>query len=102
MLAKLKEYYPEKAAAVGDPTLARLLPLGTQRAAKYEITSDRGGMLFAVLMFAFGHQFDIDPMFPWIEKALTDDRGDPDQRAERVATKTLTFASRAVINLDRR
>jgi hypothetical protein len=102
MLAKMKEYYPEKAAAVGDATLARLLPLGTQRAAKYEITSDRGRMLFAVLMFTFGHQFDTDPVFPWVEGTLTSDRpDDPDRRAERVANKTLAFAARAVANLDR-
>jgi len=96
MLAKLKEYYPEKAATVGDKTLAGLLPLGTKKAARYEITSDRGGMLFAVLMFAFGHQFDTDPRLPWVEGTLTADRADPpDRRAERLATKTLAYAARA-------
>jgi hypothetical protein len=98
MVAKMKEYYPEKAAVVGDPTLARLLPLGSQRAAKYEITSDRGGMLFAVLMFVLGHQFDTDPRLPWIEGTLTADRADtPDRRAERLATKTLAYAARAKV-----
>jgi hypothetical protein len=97
MLAKMKEYYPEKAAAVGDPTLARLLPLGMARAAKYAITSDRGGMLFAVLMFVFGHQFDTDPRLPWIAGTLTADRADtPDRRAERMATKSLAYAARAI------
>ncbi|MFO0938013.1 MAG: hypothetical protein U0798_16035 [Gemmataceae bacterium] len=102
MLAKMKECYPEKAAVVGDSVLASLLPLGTQRAAKYGVTSPRGGLLFAVLMFACGHQFDTDPVFPWIEATLTNDRDDdPERRAERVATKTLTFAARAMANMER-
>jgi len=102
MLAKMKEYYPEKAAVVGDGVLAGLLPLGGRRAAKYGITSPRGGMLFAVLMFVFGHQVDTDPLYPWVEGTLTADRADdPDRRAERVATKMLVFAARAASQLDR-
>ena len=102
LVGKLKEYYPEKAAVVGDAVLAGLVALGGQRAAKYGITSARGGTLFTVLMFTFGHQFDTDPLFPWIEGTLTSDRADdPDRRAERMATKTLAFAARATANFDR-
>jgi hypothetical protein len=102
MIGKMKEYYPEKAAAAGDAVLAGLLTRGEQRAAAHGITSPRGGMLFAVLMFAFGHQIDTDPVYPWVEGTLTSDRADdPDRRVERVATKTLLFGARAAANLGR-
>lgn len=100
LVARLKEYYPEKAADLGDAGLAALVPRGEQLATKYGITSDFGAVVFTVLMFALGHQFDTDPRFPWIEGTLTADRADdPDRRAERLATKALAFAARALANL---
>jgi len=92
MLMEMKRIYPQKCLYTGDAPLRELIREGMRSAEIYAIQNMRGTMLFVVLMFALGHGFSDDPLFPWISKTLNDPSiPDPDQKAERVERKAATY-----------
>lgn len=84
--------YPEKAAYVGTEGLAGIIDEAQAMAASHEMSGVRAWTLLATLMFAFGHGCTADPLYPWIERTLTDTRiQDGAQRAKRLEKKAMTW-----------
>lgn len=92
MLSEMKRIYPQKCFYTGEPPLRELIHEAVASAEAYSIQTMRGVALFVVLMFALGHGFAQDPLFPWISRTLQDPRViGPDQRAERIEAKAVAY-----------
>lgn len=101
MLSQMKRIYPQKCNYVGDAPLRMLIQRGVELAATYSVTITRGVALFVVLMFALGHGFSDDPLFPWASRTLKDEQiTDPLIRAKRLEAKALTYLSHVLKYLE--
>lgn len=85
VLQLLKTMHPEKYAYTGDAPLLALIAAADERARSvHGFRSARAVLVLAVLMFAFGHECDRDPLYPWIERTLVDADGDRDALAVKL------------------
>jgi hypothetical protein len=101
VIARLNEVYPQKCAYIGEAALRTLVRRGNFLAERYSVSIDAGVVLFIGLMFALGHGFARDPLFPWIERTLNDTRIDnPNKRVERLHSRAMTYLSRALAYLE--
>jgi hypothetical protein len=99
----LMEMYPERCIYLGEAALQALIARGVATAGRYQVRNDLGVALFVALLFALGHAFDRDPLFPWISGALNDPRvTDHARRVERLYVRTKTYLSEALAYLERR
>ena len=97
MLSQMKRIYPQKCNYVSDAPLRMLIQRGVELATTYSVTITRGVALFVVLMFAMGHGFSFDPLFPWISRNLRDPKiDDPGKRVLRLETKSITYLDRVL------
>lgn len=72
-VALLQEIWPRKCQELGETTLNNLIGEAVISAKVYNITSERGLVLYTWLMFMLGSGFDKDPQFPWAAKILHDE-----------------------------
>lgn len=92
ILSEMKKIYPQKCEYLGDPPLINIIHKGIETAKTYSMLTMRGTGLFVVLMFAFGHGFAEDPLFPWVSRTLKDPNiPDPEKRAQRLEAKAITY-----------
>ncbi len=71
-LRLMAEMHPRKVAETGQAALRRLIADGTAKGQeRYGFRAVRSLGLMVVLMFAFGHHFDADPLFLWITQTLS-------------------------------
>jgi hypothetical protein len=89
---EMRRVYPQKVDYVGKENLGNLIVEGREAARKYEFPSTRGDTLMIVLKFAFGHGCEDDPLYPWINRTLTDEKiVDSQARMERLERKSTTW-----------
>lgn len=67
------EVWPQKAALICDDLRLELTDFCCSTAAQYGIVHQQGQIEYTTMAFLLGHQFDKDPLFPWISKILQDD-----------------------------
>ncbi|MFO1498144.1 MAG: hypothetical protein U1G07_07085 [Verrucomicrobiota bacterium] len=92
LLGDMHEGFPERAGYIGDAALTALIAEGRAEAQKHEFPSPRGEALLVTLMFAFGHECTHDPLYPWIERTLQDEKiVAPAARAARLERKAVTW-----------
>jgi hypothetical protein len=70
----VKRYFKERHTAVGDAQTRVAVRHGMERAAHYGFSSLRGLALYVTLAFVLGSHFDKNPLYPWAQKNLVDDR----------------------------
>jgi len=98
----LRDIHPQKCKYLGEELLSRLLIRGKQIANFHKITSVEGIMLMIALIFAIGHGFEEDPLFPWISDTLHDESIiDPNKKAERLERKVRIYLDKALIYLEK-
>jgi hypothetical protein len=103
MLGFMHRVFPQKAAYVGDHRLRALINEALVEADQYEFHADRAKGLLVVLKFAFGHGCTADPLYPWIERTLRDQRiADPTARAARLESKAVRWLERVVARNEQR
>lgn len=102
ILTFLKKIYPEKCEYLGDSILEELVRRGISSADAFP-GSSRAALLFAGLMFVFGHGCLADPQFPWIAGTL-EKGADSDEvgRIEALYSKTRVYLENALIRLEGR
>ena len=89
---ELQRIYPQKFHYTGEKALLALIKEGIHKARGYDFAAPREKALIVILMFAFGHGCLTDPLYPWIERTLEDQRiTDPSARAKRLEKKALTW-----------
>ena len=71
--AQLRKIWPRKCGEMSETTLRDLTEHGSMLANRYNITSERGVVLYIALMFFLGSGFDKDPQFPWAAAVLNDE-----------------------------
>jgi hypothetical protein len=96
-LRLIEQTYPKKYAYTGEAPLHDLSSSALAKGQEtYGFRRSRSILMMTVLMLAFGHQCDEDPLYFWIEETLKDpDEPDRDvvaQRLERQATLWLKAA----------
>ena len=92
MLAQLKQLYPEKCNYIGDECLQNVIQEATEMAETHQFLNPRSLALFVVLMFAFGHGFMDDPLFPWIAHTLNDPKlSAPEDKSRRLEERMLVY-----------
>lgn len=97
----LRDIYPQKCEYLGEDLLKELIRRGKESARKFSVTSEQGTALFVALMFALGHGFADDPLFPWVKTTMGDEKiGDPNQRAERLEKRMRTYLDQVIKYLE--
>jgi hypothetical protein len=89
---QLQKIWRRKRQQMGETILARLIRDGIESAKGHNLTSERGVVLYTVLMFFLGSGFDKDPQFPWAENVLND-KSIPDEstRVNRLYEEAIAF-----------
>lgn len=88
----LQRIWPEKCRALGTDALNHLIRYGTESAQRYQITGQRGMVLYTVLMFILGSGFDMDPQFPWAANVLKEESTiNEAERIDRLYEEAMAF-----------
>ncbi len=66
----LRKFFPENCRKLGDVGLLETIRLGVERAASYQISSERDVCKYIDLMLALGPDFDRDPKLPRVARLL--------------------------------
>jgi len=72
MVIHLNECFPEECKALGAEATRATIRYGMERAADYDIVSQRDICIYTDVMFVFGTDFDKDPNLPWAGQILSD------------------------------
>jgi hypothetical protein len=103
MLEEMNRIFPQKAAYVGEAGLKTIIDEAITEARQYRFETARQSALLVVLKFAFGHGCTGDPLYPWIERTLKDERiAAPAARAERLEKKAVTWLEHVVAGNEQR
>lgn len=98
--SKLRTGFPQKFDYAGEPAVHRMMRQARLKAQSFSISAEPGIMLIATLMFAIGFGCLDDPLFPWISGTLKNEAiSDPNKRAERLYSKTMTYIDQVLTNL---
>ena len=103
-LRLMTKIHPRKVAETGQEALRRLISAGRARGrVNYGFRAARSLTLMAVLMFAFGHQFDSDPLLPWITRTLSRiNPSDPDTTANKLERRALVWLNAVLHNAEKK
>lgn len=89
---QLQKIWRRKCQQIGETTLRRLIRHGIESAKGYNITTERGVVLYTALMFLLGSGFDKDPQFPWATAVLNDESiPDESTRVDRLYKEAMAF-----------
>lgn len=84
-LAQFHKYFPGPCYVIGNESIRKMISLGIERAAKYNINRESNVSLYASAMLLCGSFFDEDPQYPWACQVLTDEKlKTEDDRAEHL------------------
>jgi hypothetical protein len=99
-LSMLRAGYPQKYEYAGEAAARDMIQRAVTTAHSYQISTEQGVLVFVALMFAMGHGFAEDPLYPWVSGALKNQAiSDPNKRVERVYSKTMTYLDQILVNL---
>jgi len=95
LIERIENIFPAKCRYVGEERVSELIPRGIETARAYGITTERGVMLFTVLMFVLGNGFADDLLLPWASATLND-KGITNQidRVDRLYVEGVGFLKR--------
>ena len=97
MVVHLNKFFHERCAKLGKDGTREAILYAIERAASYEIVSERDVCIYIDIMFEFGRDFDKDPKLPWAGKILNDKvlTGKPAEKVNRLydtATENIQHA----------
>jgi hypothetical protein len=87
----LERIFPEKVRYLGASPISGLASRARVLSEQHRLVPERGPVVLAGLMFAFGHGVTTDPQFPWVASTLVKDIQDPAARTERLFRRALTY-----------
>jgi hypothetical protein len=88
----LRKIWRRKCQKMGETTLRKLIRDAIESAKAYNITTERGVVLYTTLMFLLGSGFDKDPQFPWAIAVLNDESiPDESARVDRLYKEAMAF-----------
>ncbi len=97
------DIFPQKASYIGNDALNTIIKEAREAARYHDFYTARAEALICVLMFTFGHGCMYDPLYPWIQQTLVDDRiVDATARATRLERKARTWLNHVLARNERR
>jgi hypothetical protein len=86
MVAHLNQFFAEQCKKLGEDGTRKAIRDAMERAAGYEIVSERDVCIYIDIMFEFGRDFDKDPKLPWANKILNDKalKGEQTEKVDRL------------------
>ncbi|MBN2592658.1 MAG: hypothetical protein JXA81_04050 [Sedimentisphaerales bacterium] len=95
VISQLKNIWPEKCQHLGNSISHQLVQRGIESARRYNITGEKGLVLYIGLMFMLGSGFDHDPQFTWTTAVLKNkDLIEQTPKIERLYTESMTFLNK--------
>lgn len=73
MVLHIQECFPEHYEKLREDNTRELVDIGVDKAATYDIVSERDVCKFIDLMLGFGVDFDENPEYPWASDILNDE-----------------------------
>ncbi len=94
---EMQRAFPQKVSYVGKEKLTTLINKARTESEKYGFRTIRGQSTIIVLMFIFGHGCLNDPLYPWVNKTLRDEKiTDSSTRENRLERQSLTWLEHAL------
>lgn len=90
---ELKVLWPEKCIDHHKNIVSNLIDQGIAKANSYGFSKPLHNAYFVMFMFVMGHEFDKDPLYPWVEKVLND----PELTDEEDKFSRLHFTANAIL-----
>ncbi|MCC6537910.1 MAG: hypothetical protein IT162_10195 [Bryobacterales bacterium] len=95
--------YPQKAQYLGMPVLESAVEASVRECEARSVRSVPAWWVITVLHGTLGHGISQDPLYPWVGKALDNEReGDPDERVKKVYSKAKIYMTEAIAYLEGR
>ncbi|MDD5033743.1 MAG: hypothetical protein PHE55_03215 [Methylococcaceae bacterium] len=95
MAWRFETIFPAKCQYIGEQRVQNLIPRGVRSARAYGIATERGIILFTLLMFVLGNGFADDPLLPWASATLSDQRvANEIDRVDRLYAEGVGFLKR--------
>jgi hypothetical protein len=93
----LKKFFPEQFELLGENGTRQAIRYAMERAAGYEIVSERDVCMYTDVMFAFGRDFDKDRKLPWAARILNDEslKDKPSEKTERLYNMAMNNSEQA-------
>jgi len=96
ILHHLEKLSPQRFAGLGEPEVRELVRQALAKAGSYRLHRETDLCSFVELSFAFGVDFDENPVFPWARETLQDaSLGEPSVRLSRVLELAKVAVARA-------
>jgi len=99
LLKILNFIYPQKFEYVGVKNLLKLVEQLKSIKLLLSINHESSLLVIAGIMFAFGHKFFVDPLYPWIVKELNKDELEESQRILKIYKKIKIYLDHALLKL---
>lgn len=94
MVVHLNKFFNKTCVEMGEVKTRELIRKGVERAAKYEIVSERDVCKFIDVMCSVGERFDEDPTLPWAKHILRDKTlKSPRRRMEKLCNAAIDHVS---------
>ena len=101
MLVQIDGIYPQKVEWFGERKTRQLIAYGQTLPDKLSLNSRRGAAFCVVAMFALGHGFGHDPLFPWIARTLNNPAiTDGTSKVKRLHSRMMTYLDQVIANQD--
>ena len=94
ILNRFKAVYPQKCEYLGDPALSKLIQFARATVVQFGPLTPANHAVFAALMFAFGHKFYDDDLYPWA-KATLKSIPEPQPRMDALRAKASAYLEAA-------
>lgn len=102
VLDQLNSIHPFKALYIGDAATIDLINSAKMVSHEYGFDSEKSCFLLCTLMYFFGHACINDPLYPWIERTLKNDKiTDSTARAMRLEKKSITWLNHVLADVGR-
>jgi len=97
MIIHLNKFFPEECKALDAEATRRTIRYAIERAAGYDIVSQRDVCIYTDVMFVFGRDFDKDPKLPWAGQILNDKslKDKPHEKADKLYDTALENIEKA-------
>ena len=91
----LQRCIPSVCQAMPEEDLRRAIRWGLRRARNYGFSADFDQLRYLNLMFVFGFEFDVNPLYPWAGKTLANRDLVPRARMDLLMDRAMLFASKS-------
>lgn len=88
--AHLQRYFPRLCLLLGEERMCKVIQQGWQKSNNYQMTAECCVRSYIEFMCLLGSGFDSDPLLPWAEETLNDDKNTSNQteRCDRLYDRT--------------